>query len=624
VTRFRDLSIRHKLPLMTLVSTGAALILASGGFLAWDLVQFRSGVRQDMRAQAAIIAENSGAPLTFRDERVGADILAGLRERPHMEVACLYTSDGAVFASYRRPERRAECPDAPAGTRYGWDAFEVSVPVTVNAEPVGTFYIRRSLRDMYARLRVGAATVLGLLLLAIGAAFLTGARMQKSIVTPLLQLASTARAISETRDYSLRAVPGPNDEVGIVVRACNEMLDRIAEALERERAANRLKDEFLATLSHELRTPLNSILGWSRMLRSSRLDPAWHEKALETIERNARAQALLIEDLLDMSRIASGKPRLQVREADLAAILDAAIAVVQPGAAAKRLRIHVEIGVRPALTRGDPGRLQQVVWNLLSNAVKFTPAEGQIWVRLEREQGYRLSVRDSGVGMDPAFLTFVFQPFRQADGTTTREHGGLGLGLAIAKQLVELHGGTIQAQSDGLGKGATFEVYLPSVVESPAESPGPPNPPEVLPPMRVDPSLLRGLHVLVVDDEEDARVLLETTLTQHGATVVAVASVADALAAVDERLPDVLLSDVGMPTEDGMDLIRRLRARPRSRGGGVPAVAITAYASVADGLAAEAAGYQSHLAKPFDPAEVASLVAFLAHSTGSPPQAIVP
>jgi signal transduction histidine kinase/CheY-like chemotaxis protein len=475
---------------------------------------------------------------------------------------------------------------------------------------------------MYARLRVAAATVLGLLLLAFGAAVLTSARMQRAIASPLLDLARTARAISSTRNYSLRAAPASNDEIGVVIRAFNEMLDRIADALERERQAGRLKDEFLATLSHELRTPLTAMLGWTRMMRSSRLDDATQVKALEIIERNARAQATLVEDLLEMSRLKSGRPRLRVREADLAAIIDAALEVIQPAAAAKQLRLNVDVGPRPALTYGDPDRLQQVIWNLLSNAVKFTSPQGQIWVGLERHNGYRVTVADNGAGIEPTFLPVVFEPFRQADATTSREYAGLGLGLAIVKQLVELHGGTISAHSNGRDKGARFEIHLPSVVLPSAESVvgRDASPVGALPAAVVDSSLLRGLHVLVVDDEEDARVLLETALTQYGAQVSTAASAAEALAEIDRRLPDVLVSDISMPHEDGLALIRQVRARVPARGGAIPAVAITACASFSDGRSAKAAGFQAHVVKPFEPSEVATVTAHLAQRDASDPR----
>jgi CheY-like chemotaxis protein len=319
-----------------------------------------------------------------------------------------------------------------------------------------------------------------------------------------------------------------------------------------------------------------------------------------------------------MSRIASGAPRLHYGEVDMAAVVDAAITVIRPAAAARRLELTVDIRARPAMTYGDSGRLQQVVWNLLSNAIKFTPPEGRVWVQLEHDNGYRLSVRDTGAGIDPAFLPLVFEPFRQADGTITREHGGLGLGLAITKQLVELHGGTIEARSAGRGAGATFEIHLPSVVTASPEQVAHDPLFKARPAMILDVSLLQGLHVLVVDDEEEARTLLETALTQYGAQVTTVSSVAEAWRVIDRRPPDVLLSDIAMPDADGHSLVRQLRARAPSQGGAIPAVAITAYASVTDTLVAEAAGYQAHVAKPFEPSEVATLVALLGRTAQSP------
>ena len=646
--RFRDLPIRHKLLLMTFASTAAALALASGGFLAWDIAQFRTEIAEDVEAQAEIVAENSAAPLTFRDEETAAETLAVLRLRPRIDLACLYTLNDALFASYHRDTKVSCPPHPPPGSTFGRDILESLSEVRMGPDRLGTLYIRRELTDVYDRLRIGGITVAALLLLAIATAFLIAQRMQRAIASPMLQLADTARAISESRDYALRAAPGSEDEVGVVVHAFNNMLDRIAErdtelsranaeleseveerrrveaertaALVRERDANRLKDEFLATLSHELRTPLNAVLGWTRVLRAAHVEPATHARALESIERNARAQARLIEDLLEVSRIVTGKLRIQVRPVDLAALVDAAVEVVQPAAMAKKITLDVTITVRPAMTSGDPDRLQQVVWNVLSNAVKFTPAEGAVTVRLERTHGYRLRISDSGPGIEPRFLPHVFEAFRQADGTSSREHGGLGLGLAIAKQLVELHGGTIAAHSGGRGTGATFEIFLPSIVPAPAaEAPREAIAAAAQAPALVNDELLRNVRVLVVDDEEDARLLLETTLSQYGADVTIASSAAEALQAIERTVPDVLLSDVGMPHEDGYSLIRRLRARPAAAGGDIPAVAITAYASANDRLAALSAGYQAHVAKPFEPGDVARLVRRLV-AAGQPAQ----
>jgi signal transduction histidine kinase/ActR/RegA family two-component response regulator len=637
---FGDLPIRRKLLILTLTSSVTAVVLAMGGFLAWGAVQTLAEIRTDVQTQANLLGETMSAALTFNDPKVAIENLGALKQRPRIVRACVYTNKDDFFADYLRTEGET-CPSRPPARRgFSWSTLETTAPVVYQGETLGTILLERDLIDVYDGLRIGGLTALGLLLVAVAAAFVIAARIQRSITGPLLQLAGTARTISTGRDYSLRAGPASNDEVGVVVRAFNDMLDRIGErttalsqinvelerevderrrvevervaALERERDANRLKDEFLATLSHELRTPLNAVLGWARVLRTANVDASTQGRALESIERNARAQARLIEDILEVSRIVTGKLRLQVRDADLAAIIDSAVEIVQPAAAAKRLKLTVQIEARPAMTTGDPDRLQQVIWNLVSNAVKFTPTDGEVTVRLEQSDGYRLTVRDTGPGIDPKFLPFVFEPFRQADGTASREHGGLGLGLAIAKQLVELHGGTVEARSEGRGQGATFAVFLPSVTGASVQRVLQSITPRA--PATVDANLLRGIHVLVIDDEDDARALMETALRQYGARVSLATNAAEALATIVRDRPDVVLSDVGMPHEDGFTMIRRLRAQPVEAGGLTPAIAITAYASLNDRLAAEAAGYQAHVAKPFEPSFVAALVARLART----------
>ena len=616
MTRFRDQPIGRKLLILTLASSATALVLASSGFLAWDITQFRQELQQDLDAQAAIVAENSAAPLAFNDTQAAAETLAVMRLRPRVAMACLYKGS-QVFAAYYR-DVGARCPASPSGQGANTPSYTVVTPVTAGGDTVGTLYISRDLKDLTDRLQVGAAAVVAFLLIALAASFAIARRIQHVIAAPLLELAGTARTISAEQDYSIRVTPASNDEVGVVIEAFNAMLDRIAERNSELSRANRLKDEFLATLSHELRTPLGAVLGWTRVLRTTGAEGATRERALEAIERNARAQARLIEDLLEISRIVSGKLSMQVRPVDLAEIVDAAVEVVRPAAAAKQIALTTEVAVRPAMTSGDPDRLQQIVWNLISNAVKFTEPGGSARIRLTRNRGYRIVVTDTGEGIDPRFLPHVFDAFRQADGTTTREHGGLGLGLAIARELVELHGGTIKARSDGVGRGSTFQVDLPSVVsasraatEAPASAAGHGTP-------AIDPDLLHDLRILVVDDEADARDLIEMALSQYGAIVTTADSAAAALAEIDRGVPDVLLSDVGMPREDGYDLIRRLRSRPLERGGGIPAIAVTAYASAKDRESALASGYEAHVAKPFEPEALAQTVAALCRAQTRP------
>jgi signal transduction histidine kinase/CheY-like chemotaxis protein len=605
---FRDLPIRRKLSLITLASSVIALVFAGAGVFTWDILQFRREIARDLSALARTIAENSTAAITFEDTRSAGETLAVLEIHPNVEYACMFRADGSLFATYFR-DGQGGCPPVSGDELVvAWREARIVAPVDFGRQRIGTLLITRDLSDVIERLSIGGGILAGLLVLAVALAALIGHRMQRTIADPLLALAATARLVSETKDYSLREDIKSNDEVGFVVRSFNDMLDRVQERNEELSQANRLKDEFLATLSHELRTPLNAILGWIRIVRATELPPQTRARALESIERNAALQARLIEDLLEVSRIVTGKLHLQPRHTDLAAIVDAAVEIVQPAATAKNITVTTTIDRRPAMTAGDPDRLQQVVWNLLSNAVKFTPAGGRVEVRLARDSGYVLTVADNGLGIEPAMLPQMFQPFRQIDASPTREQGGLGLGLAIVRQLVEMHGGTVTARSRGAGTGTTFEVRLPSVLSS--EEPrlkgraAAPQGARAASPAR----LLTGIDVLVVDDEEDARELLRTVFESHGARVTTADSAADALRELDRAVPHIVVSDIGMPGEDGYSLMKEIRARSAREGADVPAIALTAYASAADREAALAAGYQAHVAKPFEPAEVVRLI----------------
>src|SRR6266545_3612604 len=381
--------------------------------------------------------------------------------------------------------------------------------------------------------------------------------------------------------------------------------------------ASRLKDEFLATVSHELRSPLNSILGWSRMLSAKRLDEEESTRALEVIYKSARAQNQLIGELLDVSRIITGKLRLDVSMVDLIPIIEAAMDIVRPAAEAKKIGIISSLDPAAGPVSGDADRLQQVVWNLLSNAIKFTPAGGEVAVRLEREdESVTITVSDNGEGIEPEFLPFVFDRFRQFEGGTARPSGGLGLGLAIVRHLVELHGGTVSAASRGRGQGATFRATLPLAVNrkesSEAERDRPAGAGEIPKSHAPSPDLLRDLRVLLVDDEPDARELLSLMLMSYEAEVRTCASAPEALQTLDEWRPDVLVSDIGMPVEDGYELIRKIRAREPERGGLILAVALTAYARDEDARRAIEAGYQAHVPKPVEPGVLATAVANLA------------
>jgi PAS domain S-box-containing protein len=396
--------------------------------------------------------------------------------------------------------------------------------------------------------------------------------------------------------------------------------------LERERAAraeaehaNRSKDEFVAMVSHELRTPLNAIIGWTQILRNAPDDVERVGRGLEVIERNARAQGQLVGDLLDMSRIISGKLRLEVRDLDLIAVIRSAIETTKPAAEAKGISLDTTFDASVAATTGDPNRLQQCIWNLLSNAIKFTPQGGRVGIALKRSDSHvEIRVSDSGIGIRSDFLPFVFERFRQDDTSTTRKSGGLGLGLSIVKQLAELHGGHVRVESDGEGQGATFTIALPigalrvsgtSVQEAAQSS-------------------LGRLRVLLVEDDADNREVLRTLLEQHDAVVTAAASAKEALESLKVVKPSVLVSDIGLPEMDGFELIRRVRRFPPSAGGRIPAIALTAHATSEDRTTALRAGFQAHITKPCDPRElvacIVSLTGLTANEAQSPPSASAP
>jgi PAS domain S-box-containing protein len=386
---------------------------------------------------------------------------------------------------------------------------------------------------------------------------------------------------------------------------------RVAHA-EADRA-NTIKDEFLAILSHELRTPLSAILGFSDLL-SDGLDEKESKQAIEIIVRNARVQRRLIDDLLDTSRIITGKLRLNVRQAELAPIIEAVVDGLRPAADARNIHLQITLGPRTGAIAGDTDRLQQIVWNLLTNAIKFTPKGGRVEVRLDRNHSHiGITVSDTGQGIDPDLLPHVFERFRQSDSSTTRKHGGLGLGLSIVRQLVELHGGKVTAESPGTGEGATFKVILPVMsIHHELSDLETTRSPMVSQPRTDCQQSLNELRVLVVDDESDARKLVVAVLTGRGAEVVSVESAGKALEEMERQRFDVLVSDIGMPEMDGYALIEQVRKLPAERGGKIPAAALTAHAGVEDRVHVLSAGFQIHIPKPVEPAELSSIVASLA------------
>jgi PAS domain S-box-containing protein len=413
-------------------------------------------------------------------------------------------------------------------------------------------------------------------------------------ITPVRDAAGTLRGFAKvTRDMTARR--RAEEQRGQLYR------EQAARA-EAERA-NQLKDAFLATLSHELRTPLNAIVGWTHLLQASDLGPE-ARRGVEVIARNAAAQTKLISDILDISRISTGRVHLRVQPVAMEQVINAAVDAVSPAASAKGIRVTRLLSTDVGPVSGDPDRLQQVVWNLLSNAVKFTPKGGRVEVRLQRVSSHLdITVQDSGMGVAPEFLPYVFEPFRQADPTPSRAHGGLGLGLAIVRHLVELHGGRVYVTSPGPGQGATFTVELPALaVSAGLEERG------EAAPLPAGPTL-HGTVVLLVEDDADSRQIAQRMLQDAGARVLAAATVGDGLALMREERPHVVVTDIEMPGESGYDLIRKVRALPFDSGGLTPAIALTAYARTEDRIRSLAAGFQMHLAKPVHPSELTAAVA---------------
>jgi len=436
------------------------------------------------------------------------------------------------------------------------------------------------------------------------------ANMQQSVrIAPLVEKDRVVGTIAVIDDVTERVMREEE-------RA--QLLEQEQRARKQAEAANRTKDQFLATVSHELRTPLNAMLGYAQILRRSNIDEATMTRALESIERNARAQSQLIEDLLDISRIITGKLRLNVRYVDVIQVIEAAINVMRPAAEAKGIRIQSVLDPLAGPVSGDPDRLQQVVWNLLSNAIKFTPKGGRVQVRLERINSHiEIIVSDTGVGIAEAFLPFVFDRFSQADSSSTRTHAGLGLGLSISRNLVELHGGTISVASEGEGRGASFTVSLPISAARLDTGDLERTHPTAYTEVKFDPDpILEGLLVLIVDDDTDARELLFTILKQCGAEVAVAGSADEAIEMLGQLEPDAIISDVEMPGEDGYSFIRRVRSMDDADSKKIPAAALTAHARVEDRQRALFAGFQAHIAKPVEPSELVAVIASLTERTG--------
>ena len=638
--------LRGKLLAIVLSTTAVALILAGVTLVFSELSRLRRELIMDLRTTASIVADQSTAALAFRDQTAARENLRALRAKRHVMLGCLYDAGGNLFAEYHRAEGSGpSCPVAPEAEVgvVGETAAELWAPVTLEGTRTGTLHLRSDLAWIGDRLRLQLLALAASLGLAVLGAVALSLWLLRYITRPIGHLARVTAEVTASGSYDVRAERRTDDEVGDLVDAFNRMLSEVdardrelreakedvelantellAEVRERQRAeeqkadllareqearreaeaANRLRDEFLATISHELRTPLNAIVGWVSILKAGKRDEATMDRAIDVIERNTRAQTQLVGDLLDVSGVVTGKVQLEIEDTDLAPIVRAVVDSLRPAIEARGIGVKLEVDGLPSF-RADPARLQQVVWNLLSNAVKFSREGGRIVLRgrVEEEDEIVVEVEDEGAGIREDFLPHVFERFRQQDSSTTRAHGGLGLGLAIVRHLVELHGGTVEAESDGPGSGALFRVripYVPTVSRSHSTTPSGVH------------SRLEGLSILLVEDEADSRELFRLTLTEHGARVDTAGSAEQALAVLREgRVPDLLVSDIGLPGRDGYDLLAAIRSLPVEQGGETPAIALTAYVGDQHVKRALDAGFAAHLAKPIEPQELVEAV----------------
>jgi signal transduction histidine kinase/CheY-like chemotaxis protein len=603
---FERLSLHRKLVAMALAVATIALVLAVTGLILAGVWRYRATVGEDTRVLARVIAENTAAAVLFDDVADADETLDSVSVRDSVVRACLYRATGELFARFER-STEAPCPPTTPAEFDRWNAVGIAAPIRRNDRTLGVVYVERALPELWT----GTAVAVGVgLLMLLGAGLATipiANRLQRRISEPIVQLAGAVRRLDPDRPgQTLPPIATDLTEIGELMRAFDDLLQRVRGAhddlrrqesertllLDREREASRLKDEFLAAVSHELRTPLSTIVNWAQVLTARPPDPATLTRAVASIARSAHTQARVIEDLVDVSRIVAGKLNLRADTVDLRDVVDGASEIVRSAANQRQIGIRVEQPEAPCLVTGDRDRLQQVVGNLLSNAVKFSPSGSAVEVGLIGvDGGYEVRVKDHGIGIAPDFLPFVFDRFRQADGSMTREHGGLGLGLAIVKEITALHGGSVHVESEGRDRGAAFAVRLPARAAA-GRTPEPDGATPVLD------RALAGVRVLSVDDNADAVEVLRVALESVGAVVTAAPSGAAALALLPQAQADVLLLDLSMPDMDGYELLRRIR----QSGDGLsaaPAIALSAHASEDHRRRSRAAGFHQHLAKPY-------------------------
>ena len=612
-------TVRGQMTRASMVTTLVALLLSAGALLVYEFLSFREAWVADLRTQADLIARSSEAAIVFNDPKAARENLAVLKLRPRVRAAAIFQANGRPFASFAADQAAAVPTRADArllaqGNRFAGSTLEISYPIERDGEFVGSVYMAAE-HDVWARAATYAAILVAVTLGSLGFAFVVFGRLQGVITVPLARMTSVAQEVMEKRDWSLRAPDSSNRDISVLVRSFNGMLAEVESStgeLEREmvvrrqaeaelRLVDRKKDEFLATLAHELRNPLAPMTNAVALVRRPGADDDTRERAIGILDRQLRHMVRLIDDLLDVSRIATGKLSLHMENIDLVAILRAALELAEPVASARRLHVASRLPEAPCPLVGDAARLLQVFSNLLNNACRYTPPGGRIEVEARTVDGsVEVLVRDTGVGVDPAMQQRIFELFEQADKSLERGNSGLGIGLTLARQLVQLHGGEIGVVSEGIGRGSTFVVRLPrSAGGADRAAPVP----------VVADAAAGAMHLVVADDNVDFAESLQAILEMKGHEVTVVHDGESALAAMRERTPAVAILDIGMPGLNGYEVARRVRADPQTAS--LVLIAVTGWGQATDKQAAADAGFDRHLVKPLEPEQLLDVLATL-------------
>jgi signal transduction histidine kinase/ActR/RegA family two-component response regulator len=617
----KETSLRARLTWAAMVTTFMALLLCAGALLAYELSTYRNAWVTDLRTQADLISHASAAALVFNDPAAARENLSLLKLQPRLRAAAVYARDGSLFASYVGAGNAHPLPARFDGTAAGASGFhfsgstlELTYPVIQDAERVGTVYLQAR-HDVWTRVATYGLILAGVMAAALAVAAAVFSRLLRQVTRPLQEMTDVAQEVMTHRRWQLRAAETEYQDIAVLVRAFNGMLAEVetrtgelevemAERVHAEqelRLADRRKDEFLATLAHELRNPLAPMATAVALVRRPATPDSMRDKAVSILERQIGHMVRLIDDLLDVSRVTTGKLSLHREAVDLPALLHSVVDIAQPAAAQKGLALGIDGDTPPLVLSGDPARLAQVFSNLLNNACRYTDAGGRIDVSMVLlPHDVEVAVQDSGIGVEPAMQARIFELFEQGDKTLERGNSGLGIGLTLARQLVQLHGGDIRVHSEGRHRGARFTVRLPisraqvqaaPVVQTPSAS------------------TLSGLRVLVADDNVDFATSLADLLHAMGHEVQVVHDGETAWTAASQAPPDIALLDIGMPRLNGYELARRLRADAATRG--IRLVAITGWGQAADKQAAEDAGFDRHLVKPVIPENLVAVMASL-------------